>query len=715
MDNNKSKFALKNLTPRVRITKTMLNVIFIPAIFIITILTIFSYYQTGNLLKTNSWVTHTYEVIQAVDRTLYNVVNMESRQRAYLITGDEQYIADMDAAQVNLRKNLDELGILTKDNPMQRERVLYYIEATNQRLNVLSQVTQLKFSNKIFTPGGLDVFRKGQEISNHVKNLGQEIKSVELVLLNDRNKTVIETAKVTNIVIIVGSIISLFSLIVAFLLSNYELSMRRKIERKRKMVEARLRGILESATDMIAALDLDHRYIIFNEAYQTEFKRLFNKSIKVGMHIDEFFSAKDEKNPEVLLWKNSLKQNEFTKNLEFTKDHEKNIYEVTANDIKNEKNELYGSVQIIRNITKRIAEQVELKESYEKLDSGMRELQSKNEQITLLVEMSDIMLACNSQEELTSVLQKYCQRMLSFGYGALYLMHPSKNYLEMANSWGLVTSYDTNFIPEECWALRLGRIHFVKNSDRDLVCPHVKPTQNISFICVPLMAQNDIYGLLYVEALPEHAEVFSEDERLFINAFAELTALALANVRLRENLRYQSMRDPLTGLYNRRYLEDFLFKQVHQAERSGCPLAVLMLDLDHFKKINDTYGHEAGDTALKELGRILQSDIRLGDIAARYGGEEFIIIFYNIDLEEAKFRAEQIRKTVSLMQIKYGAEHVGSITISIGIAEYPQDARTPTELIEFADKALYRAKKNGRNKIVVYSEFVANAEKVPTL
>ncbi|HEX2548392.1 MAG TPA: GGDEF domain-containing protein, partial [Gammaproteobacteria bacterium] len=122
-----------------------------------------------------------------------------------------------------------------------------------------------------------------------------------------------------------------------------------------------------------------------------------------------------------------------------------------------------------------------------------------------------------------------------------------------------------------------------------------------------------------------------------------------------------------------------------------------------------------GDTALKELGRILQSDIRLGDIAARYGGEEFIIIFYNIDLEEAKFRAEQIRKTVSLMQIKYGAEHVGSITISIGIAEYPQDARTPTELIEFADKALYRAKKNGRNKIVVYSEFVANAEKVPTL
>ncbi len=135
--------------------------------------------------------------------------------------------------------------------------------------------------------------------------------------------------------------------------------------------------------------------------------------------------------------------------------------------------------------------------------------------------------------------------------------------------------------------------------------------------------------------------------------------MALANVRLRENLRHQSIRDPLTGLYNRRYLEDFLFKQIHQAQRTNACVSVLMLDLDHFKKLNDTYGHEAGDAALKECGRILQNDIRVSDIAARFGGEEFIVVLYDADGAAAKIRAESIRKDISMTQIRYGAQIVG--------------------------------------------------------
>ena len=180
--------------------------------------------------------------------------------------------------------------------------------------------------------------------------------------------------------------------------------------------------------------------------------------------------------------------------------------------------------------------------------------------------------------------------------------------------------------------------------------------------------------------------------------------MALANVRLRENLRYQSIRDPLTGLYNRRYLDDFLFKQIHQAERSKSSIAILMLDLDHFKKINDTYGHDAGDAVLKELGKILQNDIRLGDIAARYGGEEFIIMFYNADVEVALRRAESIRQDVTMLHIKYGAQDVGPITISIGVSTYPTDGKSPEELIEAVDKALYYVKKNGRNKVALFSQ-----------
>jgi diguanylate cyclase (GGDEF)-like protein len=195
-----------------------------------------------------------------------------------------------------------------------------------------------------------------------------------------------------------------------------------------------------------------------------------------------------------------------------------------------------------------------------------------------------------------------------------------------------------------------------------------------------------------------------ENEKLLVNAFAELTALSLANVRLRENLHFQSIRDPLTSLYNRRYLDEFLLKQLHQSERTQSPLAVLMLDLDHFKRINDFYGHDAGDMALKELGKVLTSGTRAGDLACRYGGEEFVLVLFNTEAKAAKARAELLREMVAHIHIKYGSQEVGPIHISIGIAVYPQDGVTSAELIETADKALYQAKKSGRNKSVLYAD-----------
>lgn len=401
-------------------------------------------------------------------------------------------------------------------------------------------------------------------------------------------------------------------------------------------------------------------------------------------------------------WKESLQRDEETKNIEVNTEQEKTIYEMTSKLIQNGDNEIKGVVHSVRNITKRVQEHTELQESYEKLANGMKKLQEKNEQITLLVEMSGIMLACGSQEELSDVMAKYSQRLLQFSSGYLFIMHPSKNYLEKAASWGNPQPHDLTFTPEQCWAIRLGRIHYAGSSRIELMCSHTMFAEQpeLSVLCVPLMAQNDIYGLLYLEV----GLKFDENQQLLITAFAELTALALANVRLRENLRYQSIRDPLTGLYNRRYLEDFLFKQLHQAERTKASFAILMLDLDHFKKINDTFGHDAGDLVLKELGQILNSDIRLGDIAARYGGEEFVLLLYDIDAQAAKMKAENLRSAISNLQVKYGAQPVGQITASIGISVYPDDAKSPAEVIEAADKALYQAKNKGRNKVILFSE-----------
>lgn len=705
--NSHKQSKLRSFFDNMRLSKTVLNLIFTIAIILLILLSILSYRQVLNLIDANGWVNHTYQVIQQIDESLYRISDIESQQRGYLISGDEQLLNDFDKIKDALKGNLEQANQLTIDNSDQGKRVALFDALINQRLDFLNQTIRLKSENKLTTPQGSLIFSRGQTISNRLKALGDEIKAVELVLLKERNDIAINRVDTTSFVLVIGNIFSLLFLIMAFILTNMELMIRKKAEVNNYYMQTRLRRIIESASDMIAAFDKNYRFIIFNEAYQREFKYLFGKSIMVGMSIDELFASLPEDKKQLSTqWKNSLEKNEYARNLEVNTEQKRGIYELTSSLVQNHDNEVIGSVQSIRNITKRMQEHQELQKSYESLATGMKELQNKNEQITLLVEMSDIMLACSSQDELSRVMTKYSQRMLDFSSGYLYVMHPSKNYLEVATSWGTPNKQESTFTPSECWAIKLGRKHHVGIGHKELVCDHIRITdqQQSSFLCIPLMAQNDIYGLLYLEMMQEKQVLIDENQQLLVNAFAELTALALANVRLRDNLRYQSIRDPLTGLYNRRYLEDFLFKQAHQAERSGLSFAILMLDLDHFKKINDTFGHDAGDATLKELTKVLQSEIRAGDIAARYGGEEFIIMFYNIDTEMVKKRAEAIRSAVSLLHVKYGAQQVGAITVSIGIAQYPIDGKTPNDLIEVADKALYYAKKNGRNQVVLATD-----------
>lgn len=701
------KISLKGL----RFSKPTLTVVFFLAIGIIFLISLFSYQQMRDLMKSNSWVAHTYMVIQNTDGALTNILDIETRQRAYLITGDRDYLNALDDLKFNLNTSLTKLQKLTNDNSNQSTRVQNFIKIVQERLDKLQQTVQLKAQNKLNTAEGTELFSEGQELSTRVKYAAREIQSVESVLLDQRTQDTLRDSNRTTLLIIIGNIVSIFLLVFAFGLANNELSISLKEKEYRRNIETRLRSIIESTSDMIAAIDLDYRFIIFNQAFSNEFKVLFGKSISVGASlVDILADLPEEKNKILEAWSLSLQGQMYTRNIDFMIGNEQNTYEMTSSFVTDENGKINGAVQIVRNITARIKEKNELQESYEKLNLGMLALEDKNNQITTLVEMSDIMLASNSQKELSEVMPKYCQRMLNFSSGYLYVMHPSKNYLEVMASWGEPHKQELTFLPDECWAIRLGRVHQVGHGHAELICNHIKNNlADTSFICVPLMAQNDIYGLLYLEIIKkENVAALVENQRLFIYAFAELTALALANVRLRENLRYQSIRDPLTGLYNRRYLDDFLLKQIHQSERNDKPITLLMLDLDHFKKINDTYGHEAGDMALKEVGVVLQENIRMGDIASRYGGEEFLLMFYDTNTMDALKRAESIRTAVSMLNIHYGAQSVGPITISIGVSEFPQDGKTPVELTEAADKALYIAKNTGRNKIVVYSEIKDN-------
>ncbi|MGH6961079.1 MAG: diguanylate cyclase [Dongiaceae bacterium] len=175
--------------------------------------------------------------------------------------------------------------------------------------------------------------------------------------------------------------------------------------------------------------------------------------------------------------------------------------------------------------------------------------------------------------------------------------------------------------------------------------------------------------------------------------------MALGNHRLREELRMQSIRDPLTGLFNRRYLEESLELEVGRAARAQATIGVIMFDVDHFKRFDDSFGHDAGDAVLKVVGETLSAGVRRGDIACRFGGEEFTVIAPGASAEDAARRAETLREAVSAITVLHQGRPLGPITCSLGVASFPAQGTTPAEILQAADKALYRAKQAGRNRV----------------
>jgi diguanylate cyclase (GGDEF)-like protein len=186
-----------------------------------------------------------------------------------------------------------------------------------------------------------------------------------------------------------------------------------------------------------------------------------------------------------------------------------------------------------------------------------------------------------------------------------------------------------------------------------------------------------------------------------LKVFTEQIALALSNLKLRDSLRQQSIRDPLTGLFNRRYLEESLLLEIQRAKRSNSPFSILMIDLDHFKRFNDTHGHEAGDIVLQNLGRFLQRHIRGGDIACRYGGEEFTLVLPGTSLELAQQRAEELNAGVRALHVDFNGSSLGPLSISAGVATFPNHGESVELVLQSADMALYQAKNEGRDRVVV--------------
>ena len=342
-----------------------------------------------------------------------------------------------------------------------------------------------------------------------------------------------------------------------------------------------------------------------------------------------------------------------------------------------------------------------------RIEDAMRR---RNWELDLLNQMTNALQGCQNESETYPVLREICSQLFPKTSGCLYLLNEHQSELSVAVAWG-GTPPSAAVLKSSEWNMPRGRIFTIEQPKKKSLHFYVTCPEETEGIPYALRGtEKEILGILFLfferrlaDELDEESIRQAESRQLISTRVAEQYALYLANIRMRMELQMQVTRDPLTNLYNRRYMEEALANEVRRVARKRASLGILMIDVDHFKTFNDTHGHEAGDVVLQELGALFQKNIRGGDIACRYGGEEFLLILPDTTIEIASQRANELLRRVREMAVPY-QQHDYHITVSVGVASAPEHGQDVHSLVNAADNALYYAKHNGRNQVVVFSE-----------
>ncbi len=472
--------------------------------------------------------------------------------------------------------------------------------------------------------------------------------------------------------------------------------------------EETFRNIFENSVEGIFQISIQGNIITANPAMAAMFG--FRSADRLMAEISDFWQQlcyNPEQFKEIIIRleeKNVLHEYQFQLN---KKDQTSFWCSFNAKAYRNESGSIAYIEGFLSDITQRRIAQEALERSHRELEKRVEErtkelsnwvkdLEQTNFENALLRKMSEMIQVCHTSEEIYDVAQEYCIQFFPKTSGRVYVMDDSHSVLQSMVSWGDLNHDTISFQKQDCWALRRSKPYFMQKAKRGLACNHLTGSSVEESLCAPMIVQEDILGMLHIES---RFKDFLESKQSLALIITEHLSLALINMRLRESLRLQSIQDPLTGLYNRRFLDESLRREAYSMKRHNFSIGILMMDIDHFKKVNDTHGHDFGDATLRALGAFLKKNTRQSDIACRYGGEEFVIILIKTTLKETIQTAEKlltnIRENLVIVHNKIRL----SITVSIGVSLCPIHGIKIEDAMKAADKALYQAKNMGRNQV----------------
>lgn len=332
-----------------------------------------------------------------------------------------------------------------------------------------------------------------------------------------------------------------------------------------------------------------------------------------------------------------------------------------------------------------------------------RRVHTQTEELLLLQEFGTLLTLSKSLEDIEQVLTKFAQMLLYHDAGAISIIRSSRNLAEVKVAWGERNWFGIgHYNLDACWALRKGYAHPQGPYDKLIRCSH-DIEEHCNIICIPLVSQGETLGVMHFKR-NNFEDEYGDNDRKVATSIAEQVALSIANLQLRDNLRNQAIKDSLTGLFNRRYFTETAEKELSRAIKKKSMMAILMIDLDCFKKLNDSFGHDAGDRVLQEFGTLLNKLTRSEHVACRMGGEEFVVLLSDVNETLVKMFAETVLEQLRNLKIISHGTNIGRVTASIGIATYPEGGENIDNIVKLADEALYQAKSAGRDCIVFSSQ-----------